>query len=56
MDCKSVIDRVVEARDLEDRRVGSIISTLRPKVLANIDSGSILMCWPSIETKMNPRP
>lgn len=39
MDCKSVIDMVVEARDLEDRRVGSIISTLRPKVLANIDSG-----------------
>lgn len=39
MDCKRIIDRVVEARDLQDRHVGQVFGALKPSELANIDRG-----------------
>ena len=44
MNCKSIIDGVVEARDIEDRRVGQVIGTLKPASLANIDRRIKISC------------
>lgn len=44
MSCKSIIDDVVEARDLADRNAGQVIGTLRPKELAKIDIGIGTTC------------